>query len=96
MARTATSVNPPRRSIGVHACIGTGRSCARKRTPALFVQGSADPINPPAASLQLYQADATGTRYYLDVLRAGHLTPYEGDRTQEQLVARVTTEFLDR
>jgi predicted dienelactone hydrolase len=64
--------------------------------PVLFVQGSADPINPPAASQQLYQADTTGTRYYLDVFGAGHLTPYEGDSAQEQLVARVTTEFLNR
>jgi dienelactone hydrolase len=63
--------------------------------PMLFVQGSADPINPPWTSLQLYQADHTGPRYYLDVFGAGHLTPYEGDTAQERLVARVTTEFLD-
>jgi hypothetical protein len=62
----------------------------------LFVQGSADPINPPGASWQLYQADTTGPRYYLNVFGAGHLTPYEGDTAQERLVARVTTEFLDR
>ncbi len=64
--------------------------------PMLFVQGSADPINPPGASLQLYQADTAGPRYYLDVFGAGHLTPYEGDTAQERLVARVTTKFLDR
>ena len=64
--------------------------------PALFVQGSADPINPPSASQQLYQADTAGTRYYLDMLGAGHLAPYEGDDAQERLVARVTVAFLDR
>jgi predicted dienelactone hydrolase len=64
--------------------------------PALFVQGSADPINPPWASMQLYQADTAGIRYYLDVFGAGHLTPYEGDDRQERVVARVTTAFLDR
>jgi dienelactone hydrolase len=64
--------------------------------PMLFVQGSADPINPPGASLQLYQADTAGPRYYLDVFGAGHLTPYEGDTAQERLVARVTIKFLDR
>ncbi len=64
--------------------------------PMLFVQGSTDPINPPGASLQLYQADTAGPRYYLDVFGAGHLTPYEGDTAQERLVARVTTTFLDR
>jgi hypothetical protein len=64
--------------------------------PALFVQGSADPINPPSASVQLYQADTAGIRYYLDVLGAGHLTPYEGDDAQERLVAIVTIAFLNR
>jgi hypothetical protein len=64
--------------------------------PALFVQGSDDPVNPPWASVQLYQADTAGIRYYLDVLGAGHLTPYEGDNAQERLVARVTVAFLDR
>jgi dipeptidyl aminopeptidase/acylaminoacyl peptidase len=64
--------------------------------PMLFVQGSADPINPPGASLQLYQADTTGPRYYLDIFGAGHLAPYEGDTTQERLVVRVTIQFLDR
>jgi len=64
--------------------------------PTLFVQGSADPINPPWASMQLYQADITGVRYYLDVLGAGHLVPYEGGGAQERLVARVTIAFLDR
>jgi predicted dienelactone hydrolase len=73
-----------------------GRYFPPASPPMLFVQGSADPINPPGASQQLYQADTTGPRYYLDVFGAGHLTPYEGDTAQERLVARVTTEFLDR
>ena len=73
-----------------------GRYFPAASPPMLFVQGSADPINPPWASLQLYQADTTGPRYYLDVFGAGHLTPYEGDTAQERLVAQVTTEFLDR
>jgi predicted dienelactone hydrolase len=73
-----------------------GRYFPAPSPPMLFVQGSADPINPPGASLQLYEADSTGPRYYLDVLGAGHLTPYEGDTAQERMVAKVTTEFLDR
>jgi dienelactone hydrolase len=73
-----------------------GRYFSAAAPAMLFVQGSADPINPPWASLQLYQADRTGLRYYLDVFGAGHLTPYEGDSEQERLVAHVTTEFLDR
>jgi hypothetical protein len=53
-------------------------------------------VNPPWASLQLYQADTTGPRYYLDVLGASHLSPFEGSGTQQRLVAGVTAAFLDR
>ena len=73
-----------------------GRYFATAVPPILFVQGSADSWNPPAASLQLYQADDTGPRYYLDLFGAGHFAPYEGDGRPEPLVARVSTAFLDR
>jgi predicted dienelactone hydrolase len=63
--------------------------------PMLFVQGTADTINPPAASLQLYQADRSGPRYYLQLTGADHLAPYEGDGAPEPIVARVTIDFLD-
>lgn len=64
--------------------------------PMLFVQGAADTINPPAASMQLYQADTTGVRYYLNLYGVQHLTPYEGDQAPEPIVARVTIAFLDQ
>jgi fermentation-respiration switch protein FrsA (DUF1100 family) len=64
--------------------------------PVLFVQGSADAINPPSDSLAMYRADASGPRFYLDLPGAGHLVPYEGRRPPEPLVARVTVDFLDR
>jgi dienelactone hydrolase len=64
--------------------------------PMLFTQGSADTINPPWTSLQLYRADRTGARYYLDLLGAGHLIPYQGTNPAERLVARVTLAFFDR
>jgi dienelactone hydrolase len=64
--------------------------------PMLFTQGSADPVNPPWASLQLYRADDTGPRYYLDLFGASHLVPYEGTSPVESLVARVTLAFFDR
>lgn len=64
--------------------------------PMLFVQGAADAINPPAASLQLYQADSTGIRYYLNLYGAQHLAPYEGDQPPEPIVAQVTIDFLDQ
>ncbi len=74
-----------------------GEDYARRQAPpTLFVQGSADSINPPAASQQLYLADTSGRRYYLDMLGAGHLSPYEGHGRQEHVVALVTTDFLDR
>jgi predicted dienelactone hydrolase len=64
--------------------------------PVLFVQGSADTWNPPAASQQLYQADTTGPRYYLDLPGADHFAPYEGSGPPEPVVAQVTVDFLDR
>ena len=64
--------------------------------PVLFTQGDADPVNPPAASLQLYRADDVGDRYYLDLFGASHLPPYEGSSPAEQQVARVTLDFFDR
>jgi predicted dienelactone hydrolase len=63
--------------------------------PMLFVQGTADAINPPAASLQMYAADHTGPRFYLQLTGAGHLTPYTGVSAPEPVVARVTIAFLD-
>jgi hypothetical protein len=62
----------------------------------LFVQGSADTINPPSTSLQLYWADRTRARYYLDLFGEDHLTPYVGTNRVERLVARVTLAFFNR
>ncbi len=64
--------------------------------PMLFTQGSADTINPPQASLQLYRADDDGARYYLDLSGASHLVPYQGTNPVERLTARVTLAFFDR
>jgi predicted dienelactone hydrolase len=64
--------------------------------PVLYVQGSADPINPPEASQQLYTADTVGPRYYLDLFGANHMIPYAEDDSVERLVARVTLAFFAR
>jgi len=64
--------------------------------PMLFVQGSADTINPPWTSLQLYRADQESARYYLDLFGADHMVPYTGTNPTEQLVVRVTLAFFDR
>jgi hypothetical protein len=64
--------------------------------PMLFVQGSADTINPPWTSVQLYTADTDSTRYYLDLFGADHMIPYTGTNPTELLVARVTLAFFNR
>jgi dienelactone hydrolase len=73
-----------------------GRYFPHGTPPMLFVQGSADPVNPPWTSLQLYRADGAHGRYYLDLLGANHMIPYVGSNPEEQLVARVTLAFFDR
>jgi dienelactone hydrolase len=73
-----------------------GKYFAGATAPMLFTQGSADTINPPWTSMQLYTADEHGARYYLDLFGASHLVPYEGTNPVERLVARVTLAFFDR
>ncbi|HEX6526905.1 MAG TPA: hypothetical protein VF070_43855 [Streptosporangiaceae bacterium] len=73
-----------------------GRYFSQKAPPMLFVQGTADTINPPWMSRQLYQADVGGTRYYLDLFGANHTVPYWGTNQVEQLVVRITVAFFDR
>ena len=73
-----------------------GRYFPGRVPPMLFTQGSADTINPPWMSLQLYHADGAGARYYLDLFGASHLIPYERTNPVERLMARVTLAFFDR
>jgi dienelactone hydrolase len=63
--------------------------------PLLVVQGSADVINPAACSAAIYDAAPT-PKYYLDLLGATHLPPYETPTSPwEPIVASVTTDFLE-
>jgi hypothetical protein len=64
--------------------------------PVLFVQGDADTINPPPLSITMYRSDTVGPRFYLDLFRAAHLPPYQGQGPPAAVVARVTVDFLDR
>ena len=73
-----------------------GSYFTRGAPPMLFVQGSADSINPPLASVQLYSADHDHARYYLALSGATHMEPYAGTNVVERLVARVTVDFFDR
>ena len=69
---------------------------AHEAPPMLFVQGSADTINPPWTSVQLYQADEEADRYYLDLFGVDHLEPYVGTNPVERLTVRVSIAFFDR
>ena len=64
--------------------------------PMLFVQGSADTVNLPWTSVQMYRADQAPARYYLDLFGATHTIPYWGTNQVEQIVARVTLAFFNR
>lgn len=75
-------------------------------TPLLVVQGDKDTINPPACSQEIYDS-AAGSRYYLDLVGAGHHGPYldqgalaqyspaepGNDADYRALVSRVTVAF---
>ena len=73
-----------------------GRYFPHGAPPIMFVQGTADTINPPWTSLQLYGADRASARYYLELFGANHMIPYIGTNPVEQLVARVTLAFFNR
>ena len=71
-----------------------GRYFSGKTPPMLFIQGSADEVNDPKDSLEMYEDDQ-GPKWYLDLLGAGHFVPFEGDDPPEPLVAAVSTEFFN-
>lgn len=71
-----------------------GRYYASPSPPLLVTQGSADTINVPACSTELYNAAPT-PKWYLDLIGAGHQAPYFTVDPYEEAVARVTTDFFD-
>jgi hypothetical protein len=73
-----------------------GRYSFTGAPPMLFTQGTADTVNPPWTSVQLYRADRAQARYYLDLSGADHTTPYWGSNPMERLVSRVTLDFFDQ
>lgn len=66
----------------------------RASPPLLAAQGSADTINPPRVTRELF-ADAARPKYLLTLLRSGHLPPYTDDQRHLAVVERVTVAFLD-
>lgn len=61
--------------------------------PLLVVQGNDDTVNAPACSAQIYDG-APQPKYYLDLLGAGHFTPYIEPSEYEGVVASTTTAFF--
>lgn len=68
-------------------------SFPRDGPPLLAVQGTADPINPPAATTY-YFAAARRPKFLLLLLGASHLPPYTYEQPQLSIVERVTLAFL--
>lgn len=63
--------------------------------PLLVVQGSADTINPPGCSIELYD-QAPRPKYYLELIGAEHLPPYTVPGKDRSLVATAVLDFLGR
>ena len=63
--------------------------------PLLAVQGTADAINPPSYSYQLFR-DTGRPKFLLRLIGASHLPPYTTNTRELSVVERVTIEFLDR
>jgi len=62
--------------------------------PLFVVQGTNDILNPPACSVQLFNA-APPPKYYLSLLGAGHEPPYLQPGTDQSVVQKATADFLD-
>ncbi|MHB1874806.1 MAG: alpha/beta hydrolase [Streptosporangiaceae bacterium] len=68
----------------------------RRPVPMLFTQGSADSVNFPGCSIQLYRQDPALERYYLNLFGATHTGPYWGSNGYEHIVVKVTLAFFNR
>jgi dienelactone hydrolase len=79
---------------GEEEVLGPGSYFAAGGPPLLAAQGTADTINPPAYSYQLYQ-DAPHPKYLLVLEGADHLGPFSDSPAYEPIVARTSTDFLD-
>ncbi len=67
---------------------------AQPHVPLLLTQGTADTINPPVCSNQIYDA-AGSPLYYVQLLGADHLSPYTTTDSYERVVVAVTLDFLE-
>ncbi len=72
-----------------------GSYYAAGSTPLLAVQGTADTINPPGCSAELYD-QAPRPKYYLELIGSQHLQPYVDPGGVRALVAKAVVDFLER
>ena len=63
--------------------------------PLLAIQGTADPVNAPAATDAFFGALGR-PKYLVRLLGASHIPPYSSQQPQLSVVQRVTLAFLDR
>jgi dienelactone hydrolase len=73
----------------------TGFALPRGGPPLLATQGSADTVNPPAATRAFFSTAST-PKFLLTLLGAAHLPPYSYQQPQLGIVERVTLAFLAR
>jgi len=71
-----------------------GTYYATPPVPMLVVQGTDDDANPPACSVQLYDA-APQPKYYLSLVGQSHESPYLQVGQPLSIVENVTIDFLD-
>jgi hypothetical protein len=65
------------------------------KPPLLLVQSARDQCNAPAEGVELYRAVAQGDKWFLELLHAHHLPPFDGeDRGAFDVVTMTTTSFL--
>lgn len=66
-----------------------------RNPPLLATQGTADKVNLPKYTYQLFRA-ARSPKFLLTLLGASHIGPYTDQQPQLTIVERVTVAFLDR
>jgi hypothetical protein len=65
------------------------------KPPLLLVQSARDQCNAPDEGLELYGAVAQGDKWFLELLHAHHLPPFDdADRGAFDVVATTTISFL--
>jgi hypothetical protein len=65
------------------------------KPPLLLVQSARDQCNAPDEGLELYRAVAQGDKWFLELLHAHHLPPFDGeDRAAFEVVDTTTLSFL--